>query len=86
MKRTVYKYGISRSGITRVEMPGEAYIIKAAIQKDNIFIWALVDLEDTDKDYHDFVVLATGEEVDYRLDHIDTIQEGPYMWHVFEVY
>jgi hypothetical protein len=85
--KTVYKYELNRSGLKEITLPEGSWIVKAAIQYDDICIWAVVDTKEINRKVHKFVVLGTGWEIPCKhMDHIDTILEGPYVWHVFEIF
>jgi hypothetical protein len=85
--KTIYKYPIKQYDVTSVSMPENAYIIKGGIQEGNFFIWAVVDTENTQEERHNFAVIGTGHEVPYKnISHIDSIQHGIYVWHIFEIF
>jgi hypothetical protein len=85
--KTIHKFGISRRGISKISVPKNAYRLTADMQGQNIFIWMLIDCETTDREIQEYIVLATGEAVSIEaLDHVSTIQEGPYVWHVFQIF
>lgn len=83
---TIHKYKLFFG--VGVEMPKDAKILSLQIQDGYICIWAMVD---TDKpvERRRFTRYGTGHEIiasDVRfLKFIETIQDGPLVWHIFEV-
>ena len=56
---------------------------------ENPCIWATVDTN-SEKEIRRFALIGTGWPLDdfiekYHMNFLDTIKEGPYMWHVFEL-
>ena len=99
--KTVYKYELSSplGIITKVSLPKGSTVLSAGIQANDFFIWALVDTEQPTED-RKFIVYGTGWEIDegikdrfhiggnlafFDLCPIDTVFQGPYVWHIFEV-
>lgn len=84
----IYKYKLNNNKHSLIEMPVGAEIIKCDVQNEIITLWAIVDkdnIEETETRY--FHIIATGEYFDKsRLQHIETVFIGPYVWHVFEEY
>lgn len=78
---TVYKYG---EGV--VNMPKGAIVRKAAMQNGRVTLWAEVDTSQP-LEARTFVTYGTGWEIDEeKRCYIDTIFDGPFVWHVYEVY
>ena len=86
MKKVIYKYPLTSFPECTIQMPEEAKILSLQMQNGVITIWALVNAEgDLDVD-RTFLMKATGQPfVTDGLEYLTTIQEGHYVWHVFEV-
>jgi hypothetical protein len=81
MKR-IYKYELKEGS---VEMPIGAKILSIQYQNNRPYIWALVDT-DVECDFRYFTIVGTGEDFPEADDftYINTIQDGPFVWHIFE--
>lgn len=82
--KVIYKYALT----PKVLLPKDASILKAGMQSGGLYIWALVDPNETTKVERTFEIVGTGHSFDYeRLKYtfIDTIFDGPFVWHIFEV-
>ena len=79
--KTVYKYKIEK-GLT---LPRGAEVLKVGIQNNDFCLWALVDTE-SDTCIRHFEIYGTGHPVEgaNELNHLGTIFEGAFVWHVFE--
>ena len=85
--KTIYKYPIESIGET-ITMPTGAIVISAAVQGDEICLWAEVDT-DNKKEVRRFEVFCTGEGMprgngDAVRIFIATVFRGPYVFHVYE--
>ena len=82
--KTVYKYPIGLH-ISRVNIYKNAQIISAGYDPiGELCIWALVDTEQ-EKEFVTILTIGTGWELpENGLEFIDTVKDGPYMWHVFK--
>jgi hypothetical protein len=82
MKR-IYKYELEENS---VEMPIGAKILSIQMQNNRAYIWALVDT-DAECEFRYFVMIGTGHDfpqVD-AFTYINTIQDGRFVWHIFEL-
>lgn len=87
---TVYKYTLAlKTGIQTIDLPTSARVIKAGIIRKQLCIWAQVDKDDTEVFSERFCIVGTGWEMEdddyYEYDHIDSILDDPYIWHVFHL-
>ena len=83
MKR-IYKYKLKDG--RGVEMPIGAKVLTIQKQNGLPYIWALVDT-DAECDFRYFEIVGTGRdfpEAD-NFTYINTIQDGPFVWHIFEL-
>lgn len=80
---TIYKYTLSKN-CTNLVMPTGAKILSVQQQGTRIVFWAMIDPA-MPPVTRTFRVLETGEyfEVEGVL-YIGTVQEGLYVWHIFE--
>lgn len=87
--KTIWKYPLNLGfNGQRIRFRKGAKILKADMQGEAICIWALV--EDTEKEeWRDIAIYGTGhripDELLNRLSFIDTVMDGSYVWHVFEL-
>ena len=85
---TIYKYPLMAQ-VNKIEMP-LATILSVGLDPNNIpCIWAIVDTN-SEKETRIFELFGTGWPLDdvieeYHMYFLDTIKEGLYMWHVFEL-
>lgn len=83
---TIYKYQIKRIA-PAIKLPLGSQVLRAGIQNREVFIWALVNLDETEFVEREFAVWGTGWEIEEypNVDFISTVFEGPYVWHIFEI-
>jgi hypothetical protein len=83
MKR-IYKYELKDG--RGVEMPIGAKVLTIQTQNGLPYIWALVDT-DVECDFRYFTIVGTGHDFPEADDftYINTIQDGPFVWHIFEL-
>ena len=85
---TIYKYPLM-SQVNEIEMPF-ATILSVGLDPSNTpCIWATVDTN-SEKEIRRFALIGTGWPLDdfiekYHMNFLNTIKEGSYMWHVFEL-
>ena len=81
--KTVYKY----KWADEVELPQKAKILRADFQNDELFFWAFVNPE-APKEKRKLLLLPTGNVGigdEQGLIYINTVFQGPYVWHLFEI-
>ncbi len=85
MKAVIFKYRIPNGG-GEVSMPEGARCLKLAMLVDGLYVWALVDPAQPVR-ARKFSVIGTGQDFEMSMWHVylDTVEEGPFIWHVFEV-
>ena len=85
MTKQVLKYALYGTGPINVDMPAGAIVIHCDWQKGRPHLWALVDTDVEAIYTRVFYVVGTGWDIDFSIkDHIATILEDGYVWHVFE--
>lgn len=84
MHRTIHKYNLSATN-GEITMPKGAETIAVQEQNGSICLWAIVDLNQP-AEVRTFLTVGTGQRLPKSgLAHIGTVQEGGFVWHVFEV-
>jgi hypothetical protein len=80
--KQIYKYKVMGA----IEMPKGAEILKLMVQDSfNVCIWAKVDPE-MEIESRRFEVIGTGHPFnDTNKQYIGTYQDGPFVWHIFEI-
>jgi hypothetical protein len=86
MKKVIYKYSIT-STITTLFLPVGAKILTLQMQHGVPFIWIERTEEAIELKERKIKKVGTGESFNADSNHsyIGTIQEGPYVWHYYEV-
>lgn len=79
---TIYKYNLTNDGY-EPRIPKGGKVLTVQRQKGDICIWVLVDPKQNFEQRY-FVVYGTGFEINPQHQYIGTVQEGAYVWHVFE--
>lgn len=82
--RVIFKYELMDETL----LPKGAVVLKAGMQGGIMYIWALIDPNEREFTKRGFLVVGTGQPFEhhylgYRF--IDTIFDGPFVWHVWEV-
>ena len=82
----IYKYMITSELYQTVKMPKQAKILTVQMQREDPYIWAIVDPDLPKEDRH-FKVHGTGHRfnMEQNEEYIGTWQDGPFVWHLFEV-
>ena len=91
MKQRVLKYAINNHGQSKINLPVAATICKVAYQGDCLCIWAVMPLHPALNEFRTFTVFGTGHEFgddahDIVHCHLETVFEGQFVWHIFEVF
>ena len=82
--KVIYKYELART----ITLPIDSQILKAGIQSGIMYIWVSVDVNQKQTYYANFEIIGTGHPFEYgELTHrfVDTIFDGPFVWHIWEV-
>jgi len=84
MKR-IFKYPLDICDVRQaVQMPALATPRRVAMQGTKICIWAEV-IDGAPLVERHFIVAGTGHPVDDATTYIGTVDQLPFVWHVFEV-
>ena len=85
--KTIWKYKFGIKDIVTITLPKDAEILFVKREFDLFFLYALVDTENDLEDRY-IEVVGTGQEVHCDIDterkFIGTVQEPPFIWHIFE--
>lgn len=80
MIKQIWKYKLT----SPIEMPLDAKILTIQMQGNEPHIWALVNPKN-ETETRKFVIIGTGHNFDDNtFKYVNTYQEGPFVWHVFE--
>ena len=83
--KTVFKYQLRYPGEKdsfSINLPRDWKPLAVAMQKGNYQLWALIDYTQVYIPIH-FIWHGTGHPVAYNEEHIATLQEPPFVWHLF---
>lgn len=83
---TIYKYPLYISDRNEIEMPSDAKILCVQMQHGVLYIWALVDEVHSLTRFRYIRIFGTGHPIDdpNKLRYIGTVNDGRFVWHVFE--
>ena len=85
MTEHIYKYVLNNAFTSAViRVPEGARILTAQMQGSDFVLWAAVDISVPLFEYRTFRVIPTGAELPKGLAYISTVQQGSYVWHIFE--
>jgi hypothetical protein len=86
--RTIHKYKLEIDDTQIIKTPKDAHFIYAAVQRNEIYVWARVDTA-TEDVHRKILIFGTGhlmpEDID-DLDYIGSVQMagGSLVWHIYE--
>lgn len=83
-KRTVFKYPISRARATRLCLSGP--IVHIGLQDDGVerlMVWAEANVHQPKTRI--FEVFGTGHTVPEEAEHVCSVIDGPFVWHIYEL-
>lgn len=86
--KTIYKYNLSIQDSVKIDMPLGSEILTVQIQKDALYVWALVETEEKKMETRIFRIVGTGHWFNltyYRYISTFQMNEGILVFHVFEV-
>lgn len=88
--KTIWKFPLGNGDSQRIEMPKNAAILTVQTQDGHACIWAIVDIDDgSETEMRTFEIYGTGqplrEDKDIARPYVATIQQPPFVWHIFEV-
>jgi len=82
----IYKYEVQ--GVSydpRVTLPVGSKIIEFEIQNDSLYLWAIIDTAQEDKEEKVFEIYGTGWDIvnPEQLTHLKTLHHSSFVWHIF---
>lgn len=87
MKR-IYKYELIIADEQKIKIPQSAHILDVQNQKEKVYIWCLVNIENELVDYT-FRIIGTGNPIedDFSGKYIGTFQlfDGDIIFHLFQI-
>ena len=86
--RDVYKYELPFIAAPKLAMPAGAQVLEIAVQGEDIWLWALVDREETDMVNQEFLIIGTVQPVPDNLgvEFLKTLHlPSSEVYHVFRV-
>ena len=90
MKKTIYKYPLLVIDYQELSMPIGAEILTIQMQDCNIYLWALVDINEPNKEMRSIELFGTGHPINCDMgisrNYISTFQlgDGKLVFHAFE--
>lgn len=82
---TIYKYPIKLADVQTLNLPFGAEILTIQMQHGNLCLWAKVQENVGDTEARTIEVFGTGQPMDFdSRTYIATVQDGSFVWHVFE--
>lgn len=87
-EKRIYKYVLEVTNTQELALPGGAQILHVDFQGKELCLWAQVDPGEIPSN-RTFKVYGTGhllriDSPDRKLIHLGTVQQSPFVWHVFE--
>lgn len=84
MSKTIWKFPLLIGDNVKIMMPAEAVVVKVAAEAPHtLAIWAIVDSRAT-LTVRKFTVRGTGHPLDDVGAYLGTVQDDPFVWHIFE--
>jgi hypothetical protein len=80
-ENVVWKYPCSFGAFTH-EMPKGAEILTFQMQDEQFYVWARVDMAEPMEERR-FCLVGTGHSFAGSWLYVGTLQQGPYVWHLF---
>lgn len=89
MSQLIYKFILEMQEIQNIQMPKGAKLLSAQFQGDDLCLWALCDPNQPHM-HRKIRLEGTGHEIqclsDKEMEFIATVQDGRFVWHIFEEY
>lgn len=82
--KKIYKFTLEINHEQEIEIPDDGEILSVQMQHGEPQIWVLVNPENFTVKRR-FRIFGTGHDVTGELKFIGTFQNGPFVWHLFEV-
>lgn len=85
MSQVVHKYLLQIGTKVSIDFPVYSQVVKAGMSQGQPAIWVRKNPHIVGPGVKHFYVAATGEAMPDNAGYIDTVFQGPYVWHVFQV-
>lgn len=83
--RVVWKFPLLLApGPQEIDMPKGAEIVLVHMQAELCFLWAVVNPA-ADPEPRGFIIHGTGHQMDHDGQHVGSVMDGVFVWHVFEL-
>jgi hypothetical protein len=82
--RTIHKFPVS-FGEAIIKLPVRAKFLHFADQAGQLTVWFELDSEVTSQMFRRYQVFPTGGVIPYGAGWLGTCQQGPFMWHLYEL-
>jgi len=85
----IYKYelctfvGLPPGDVITIKMP-PPYVVKVGVQGPKICLWAEVNPEEAESEYH-YKFVPTGAKITSNMRHVETFFDGPFVWHLYKL-
>lgn len=85
--KTIYKYPLPIGGAYTLQLPVGAQVLDVQDQHGAVQMWALVEMNAVGAENRTFAIYGTGHAIPEGVPmlHISTFQQGPFVWHAFEL-
>lgn len=83
---TIHKFPLHITDEQTVQMPGRHKLLSVAMQNTTLCMWAYVETDSAPTTVK-ITVVGTGNPFPHNVapnDFIGSVQDGPFVWHVFE--
>ena len=81
---TIWEFPLEFAPRQAITMPKGAKLLTVQTQQDTICIWAIVSPA-APQETRVFIIVGTGDDLDDGTgEYLGTVQQGPYVWHLFE--
>lgn len=87
MSEVIYKFPLQPLGetaVTVLTLPSGALLRAAAMQHGQLCLWMQVNRNNAPQ-ARTFQVVGTGQPIPGNANFIATVQDGSFVWHVFEI-
>lgn len=81
--KTIYKYKLNVIDKQIIKTPQYGIILSVQEQDDQLCLWVQVDTEAPEVE-RIIRVIGTGNHLPDNLCYIGTVQQKPYVWHIYE--
>jgi hypothetical protein len=89
MEQRIWKFELEIADIQRIDMPEGAKILSIQLQNGRLCLWALV-ARFASPEIREIEIIGTGNPImpledGLKREFIGTVQQGQFVWHIFEL-